>query len=266
MFPRGKMLIHETTINCCKPNRCILFKGQNSQNSTRKVRYKHYEQISDEVLCAKSILKAHNDVQSSKKMRLFKALPTITTAVAGVSIALTQPGKLAAKVGAGLGFLAVSNLISLGFDKLGEKINKNPDENKNGSKFKKIAKPILAVSTCALGVAAVVVGKKTNKLDGVKKFFSKEVKQLTDEINNTKLAKKLEEKIIPFETKNKKAFATLGLLAPLGVIASSLGVQIGLAQSLSSDIKEKAVANFAKGKAIQAQARAHFDSIDAQEV
>lgn len=260
------MSIYETTINCCKPNRYNLLNGQNSQNPTRKVRYKHYEQISDDILCAKSILKAHNEVQSSKKMRLFKALPTITTTIAGISIALTQPGKLATKVTAGLGFLAVTNVIALGFDKLSEKINNKSNKNKDNSKFKKIAKPIMMASACALGAAAVIVGKKTNKFDSVKKFFSKEAKQLTKEINNTKLAKFVEKKVIPFETANKKCFALAGLLAPLGVITVGAGTQIKLADSLSSDIKQKAVQNFSKGKAIQAQARAHFDSIDAQEV
>lgn len=260
------MLIHETTINCCKPNRYILFKGQNSQNTTRKVRYKHYEQISDEVLCAKSILKAHNDVQDSKKMRLFKALPTITTALAGASIAITQPGKLAAKVGAGLGFLAVTNFVSAGFDILGEKLNKKSGENKENSKFKKIIKPVLVVAGCAVGATAVVMGKKTGKFDKVSKFFSKEAQQLADEINNTKLAKSTEKNILPFEQKNKKTMGLLGIFAPLGVLIGGIGTQIALADSLSGDIKKRAVQNFAKGKVIQAQARAHFDSIDAQEV
>ena len=42
--------------------------------------------------------------------------------------------------------------------------------------------------------------------------------------------------------------------------------QLNLADSLSNDIKQKATQNYVKGKMIQAQARAHFDSIEAQEV
>ena len=97
-------------------------------------------------------------------------------------------------------------------------------------------------------------------------FIQREAQQLTKEINETKLAKFMDEKIVPFAQKHKKATTITKAVAPFAVMAGSLATQIGLADSLSEDIKEKATLNFIKGKKIQAQAREHFDSIDAQEV
>ena len=269
-FPRGKMLISETTINCCKPNRYISFKGQEqSENPTRKVRYKHYEQMSDEVLGLRSILKAHNDVQKSNKMRLFKAMPEITTALLGTTIALAQPGKLAAKAGAGLGFLALTSAISVGTNLVSkhmDKVQNQPNETKK-EKTKKVIKTVaLAAAAVGAGALAVVGLKKTNAVKKVGGFIQGEAQQLTKEINETKLAKFMDEKIVPFAQKHKKATTITKAVAPFAVMAGSLASQIGLADSLSEDIKEKATLNFIKGKKIQAQAREHFDSIDAQEV
>ena len=89
-----------------------------SQNKGAK-RYKHYEELSDDVLCARSIIKAHQEVEKSGKMRMFKAIPAISTAIITTSIAITQPGKLAAKAGAGLGFLALSSSVDLMSDLIG---------------------------------------------------------------------------------------------------------------------------------------------------
>ena len=67
------MLINETTINCCKPKRFTTFKGtESSKNGERRVRGKRYQEMNDDVLKLRSILKAHKDVQNSSKMRTFK--------------------------------------------------------------------------------------------------------------------------------------------------------------------------------------------------
>ena len=127
-FPRGKMLTINNTTNCCKPRKLTTFTGsENSDKASRKVRYKHYEQMSDENLKLKSVLKAHREVQESSKMRLFKAMPEITTALIGTSLALAQPGKLAAKAGAGLGFLVLSDVLCKGVEVLS---NKTENEQK----------------------------------------------------------------------------------------------------------------------------------------
>ena len=85
-----------------------------------------------------------------------------------------------------------------------------------------------------------------------------------------KLRKKIGKKINSFvsETskKNAKGLSALEFLAPLGVISAGVAAELKLADSLSEDIKEKASANYLKGKLAQQQAREHFDSIDAQEV
>ena len=67
---------------------------------------------------------------------------------------------------------------------------------------------------------------------------------------------------MPFTKKHSTKFS----LAPYAMIAGSALAQLKLSDSLSNDIKEKASLNYQKGKLIQQQARAHFDSIDAQEV
>ena len=254
------MKISETTINCCKPNRYISFKGEEKNNSPeRKVRYKHYEQMSDELLALRSVLKAHEEVQESNKMRLFKAVPEITTALIGTTIALTQPGKLAAKAAAGLGFLALSKVVNVVGDKIIESNKKQDDENASKKVLKTIAKIALGAGAIALGAVALKNSKASN-------FLKKEAGQLAKEINSTSLGKLVEEKVLPFTTKHAKAIDTFGAFAPLGIIGASSLAQLKLADSLAKDIEEKTKSNFIKGKLIQSQARAHFDSIDAQEV
>ena len=253
------MKISETTINCCKPNRYISFKGEDSTSSTRKVRYKHYEQMSDDVLSLRSVLKAHNDVQKSNKMRLFKAMPEITTALIGTTISLTQPGKLAAKAAAGLGFLALSKAVNVVGDKIIE--NNKKQDSKNNPK-----KTLKTVAKLAVGAGAIALGAVALKNSKASSFIKKEALQLASEINETKLGKFVENKILPFTTKHSKAVDAIGAVAPFGIIAGSALAQLNLADSLSNEIKEKATQNYAKGKLIQAQARAHFDSIEAQEV
>ncbi|MBQ4646943.1 MAG: hypothetical protein IJB79_06310 [Candidatus Gastranaerophilales bacterium] len=252
------MKISETTINCCKPNRYLSFTAENSDKPSKKVRYKHYEQMSDDVLSLKSVLKAHKEVQQSGKMRLFKALPEITTALIGTTIALTQPGKLAAKAGAGLGFLAFTKILSAGVDKITQ-----PPEKGGKSDPKKA---LIESAKIAAGLGAVALGVVSMKNTKASKFLAKEASQLTSEINNTKLGKFVENTFNPFLNKHSKTAEAINLVAPFGIIATSALTQVNLADSLSKDIKEKATQNFVKGKLIQAQARAHFDSIDAQEV
>ena len=261
------MLINETTINCCKPKRYISFKAEESKNSTKKVRYKHYEQMSDEVLGVRSILKAHKDVQESNKMRLFKALPTITTGLLGLCIAIAQPGKLAAKAGAGLGFLALTEGISTGIEAIGDSLSKKDYKNKKvESPTKKALKIAGGIAMTGLAAVAVVAGKKSGTFNKVAKFISNEGKQLAKEINETKLAKFLDDKIAPFAKKHSKSVGAAEVVGTASVVIGSSIAQQKLADSLSRDIKEKATYNYTKGKAIQAAARAHFDSIDAQEV
>ena len=261
------MLISETTINCCKPNRYISFTGEDSRKSTRKVRYKHYEQMSDEVLGVRSVLKAHRDVQESNKMRLFKALPTITTGLLGLCIATAQPGKLAAKAGAGLGFLVLTEGISTGIEAIGDFLNKKDYKNKNADSPAVTAlKVIGGAAMFGLATVAVVAGKKSGTFNKVAKFISNEGKQLAKEINETKLAKFIDTKIAPFAQKHAKAVATAEVIGTASVVIGNSIAQQKLADSLSRDIKEKATYNYAKGKAVQAVAREHFDSINAQEV
>ena len=251
------MLNAINTTNCCKPRRFGTFTGnENSEKTGRRVRYKHYEQMSDEALKLRSVLKAHKDVQESNKMRLFKAMPEITTALIGTSIALAQPGKLAAKAGAGLGFLVLTDVICKGAELITKHSLKDKDEY---SPLEAVAKVGLAVAGTALAIKGV---KSTKVFDKASKFIKKEATQLAKEINETKLGKFVEEHVAPFTQKHATKFS----LAPYGVIAASALGQIQLSKGLSKDIKEQASLNYQKGKLIQKEARAHFDSIDAEEV
>lgn len=251
------MLTINNATNCCKPRKLTTFTGnENSEKAGRKVRYKHYEQMSDENLKLKSVLKAHKEVQESSKMRLFKAMPEIATALIGTSIALAQPGKLAAKAGAGLGFLVLTDVLCKGVEVLSKK---PANKEKESSPLKTVAKIGLGI----LGTALAVKGAKSTKTyKNVAKFVKKEANQLAQEVNNSRFGKFVEEKIVPFTKKHSTKFS----LAPYAIIVGNAFAQLELADSLSKDIKEKASLNYQKGKLIQKQARAHFDSIDAQEV
>ena len=254
------MLINETTINCCKPKRFTTFKGtESSKNGERRVRGKRYQEMNDDVLKLRSILKAHKDVQNSSKMRTFKALPHITTALLGTSIALTQPGKLAAKAAAGLGFLALTDIIPSVVDGAVNIASKTDDKDKKASPVAFFAK--LATITAVAGLAAFGL-KNTKTFDKVSKFVKKEATQLSNEINNTKLGKAFNKNLASKIDKHSSKFA----IASLGIMAGSSMAQLDLADSLSRDISQKASENYKKGKYIQAQAKAHYDSIDAVEV
>ena len=261
------MLINETTLNCCKPKRFTTFKGSNNtRSSNRKLRYKHYEQISEEALALQSLMRAHKDVQNSGKMRLLKAMPAITTTLLGTTIALTQPGKLAAKAGAGLGFLALSSAIGAGSEILSDKIEKHKEEN-NGINTPKI---LMSIAKVTAGIGAVVAGAVLfkNSKAGRKtlKFLKREATQLSKEINETKLAGFIENTYKPFIKKHHKSAEIISAVAPYGIIAGSALSQAKLAQGLSDDVKEKTNEYFTKGKLIQKIAKANFDNVEAKEI
>ena len=250
---------------CHKPYHSGTFKG--SENEQGKVRYKHFEQLSDDVLSVRSILKAHKEVENSNKMRAFKAIPTLTTALIGTSIAIAQPGKLSKKMSAGLGFLMLSKGIDLAADafvklKNNKKAEKTEVENFNKEGKSKKALKIFGAATLIAGATIGLIKGK----DSIKKFVSKEAAQLSEEINTSKVATFVEEKITPFMAKHPKIASSFGFAVPLGIIGASSLAQIKLSDSLSKDLKEKAEFNFAKGKEIQKIAREHFDTIDAIEV
>ena len=123
------MLIENNLTNCRKPRQFAFRGNSNPSQSGRVLRYKHFEQIDDDTLKLKSIVQAHQTVQQSNKMKLFKAMPAIATTLLTTSIALAQPGKFAAKAAAGLGFLVLSDLIGLGFKHIQNKPKQNKETN-----------------------------------------------------------------------------------------------------------------------------------------
>ena len=234
-----------------------------SRNPEGKVRYKHFEQLSDDVLSMRSIIKAHKDVEKSNKMRIFKAIPSITTALIGTSLAIAQPGKFSKKLSTGLGFLVLSKGIDF-FANTIEKVASVKKDDKEKNK-KDIVKKAFAVSLGTVATAGAVLGIVKGK-DKIKKFVTSEAKQLSKEINSTKIAQKFEEKVAPFLSKHPKLTSSFGFIIPMGLIGASSLTQIKLADSLSDDLKTRAQENFKKGKEIQKIAREHFDSVDAIEV
>ena len=251
--------------NCSKPR---FFKTFTGNENSAKPRYKHYEQMSDEVLGMRSIIKAHHEVEQSGKMKLFKAMPGIATALIGTSIAMTQPGKFSAKAATGLGFLAISQGTSAIVNTVDQLVDKKANkENKKTNSTKQKVIGILAATTAStiatVGVIASV--KNAKKLEPIKKFLSKEANQMANELNATKVGKFVNEKFNPFIEKHALAKATT-FLAPAITLAAGIGTQLGLAKSLSKDLKEKANENYVKGKFIQEIARKDFESINATEV
>lgn len=248
---------------CCKPRRFGNFKGsgESSQMSEGKVRYKHFEQLSDDVLSVRSIVKAHRDAEQSTKMKLLKAAPAIAAGLTGISIGLTQPGKLSAKAASGLGFLAALtsvDLISDGLKKATIKdVYENPssDKNRNGFLLK-----LLGVGLAALSAGSLLKGSKAGD------FLSKEASKLAGEINGTKLGKFTAEKIEPFIQKHPKLNAVMSMVLPIGTIIGGALAENKLANDVCKDIEIKANENFAKAKEIQKIAREEFDAVDAEEV
>ena len=169
------------TQKCRKPWRTS-FTGLDGSTEQKKVRYKHYEELSDDVLMARSIVKAHQDSQKSGKMRLYKAIPSITTGIIATSLALTRPGKLSVKTAEGLGFLA----LSAGVDAAFKLFSKNSDSDTK----KDSAKTLALVGAAAGAVLAIKKGKAGDSIFGkAVGFIQKEASKLSSEINSLKLAK-----------------------------------------------------------------------------
>ncbi len=256
-------------INCHKP------KNFTGMKDTGRVRYKHYEEMPDQVLRMHSMISAYKEVRDSKKSKLLKAMPIITNTLIATSLAVTQPGKLSAKVSSGVGFLALLgglNFLSDKFSNLTYRgIKKDNDDVKSN-----LTKKIISYTVGTVGAIGAVVGgavalskNKTKILDSSSKavqFLKSEAEKLTSELNNSKLGKKVQEKFMPFMEKHEKAFSRAKYIAPIGLIVGSSVADTFVRDSISNDFSNKTMRNYIKGKAAQQDARAHFDSIDAIEV
>ena len=256
--------------NCHKP------KNFTGLKDTGKVRYKHYEEMSEQALSTYSMLEAYKDVKESRKAKLAKAMPAITSTLIATSLALTQPGKLSDKVSTGVGFLALMSGIDFIADKISKfaykAFSKNQSDDINTRTKNKAKSAIIgtvAATTAVLGgVAALAKNKKVilNSSSKTVQFLKSEANKLTQEINNTKLAAKVEETLNPFMKRHKRAFANASVLAPVGLIFGQDVVDSALKKSLTKDLSKKSLQNYIKGKAAQRDARAHFESIDAVEI
>lgn len=248
---------------CTKPSRKFgNFMGSNDkQTSQERVRYKHFEQMDDDVLAVRSIIKAHKEAEQSTKMKLLKAAPAITAGLTGTVIGLTQPGKLSAKAASGLGFLAAlkgADLIIDGFrNAYKNDIVENPESNKNQKLF---MYRFLGIGALALGCASFI------KKSAAGEFLSKEASKLAGEINNTKLGKFTLEKIEPFIQKHSKLNSILSIVLPFGTIIGGGISRNKLAKDVVCDIENRANINFEKSKEIQRLAKEEFDAVDAQEI
>ncbi len=246
-------------INCSKPRRNGNFQGNKTpKNAAGKVRYKHYEEISDEVLAVRSIVQAHKQAENSKKMQLYKATPGISAAIIGAGIALTQPGKLATKVAAGLGFLALYKATDVILDMF-----KNQD-NENDTPIEDALLSTAIVATSAAG--AFSLAKKAGNCTKIGKFVKKELNILSKEINSTKTSKFVEKNIEPFMEKHRAKVNMTATIGSLGVAVGSGLAQAGLLKSIGKDIQINAQKNFSRAKIVKKAAKEHFDSIDAVEV
>ena len=245
-----------TANKCKKP--CVFksFTGnENCSSERKKVRYKHYEEMSNDALKARSIIKAHQDAQNSAKMHLYKAIPTITSGIIATSLAITRPGKLSAKAATGLGFLAtMAGLTALG------DILVSSDKSKRKNAYATLG------SIATVGAGAAMMAKGAGKGSKVADFFTKEANQLSKEINATKLARLSNEYVEPFIKKHPKFTAFVPFITAISTSVLGGLSSVGLLKGLSQDIKKNACDNFEKGKAIQNIAKEHFDSIDAIEV
>ena len=264
-------------IDCLRPKQRInSFKGNSEKSEPKRMRYKHFEQMSDDVLEARSIVKAYHEVKNNPKGQLLNAMPEITTSLVLTSLALTQPGKLSAKAAAGLGFLALYKSINSSYNaasKVVDKKYKNEEPTEANEKSKTLLKLGTFVATSAIVATGAVLGAKagkkllnSEKLAPLGDFVKKESNTLANEINGTKLGKLVENKMIPFTQKHPKLANALSFGLPLASLAGGIIGHAKLLKSVSEDIKQKAENNFIKGKIIQAKAREDFDKIDAVEV
>ena len=262
---------------CCKPRQFGSFATELRSNG-KKVRYKHYEEMDNDTLGAVCLVSSCRKVQSSGKMKLNKAIPAITTAIVGTSIALAQPGKLAAKAARGLGFLVLLGGVSTLFDKVGSFIGDAVKTSNEEIGYKDIDEKANArigvVSGALLGtglIAAVFFAPKyVNKFlksdNGFAKFISSEKDKLVNELNGSRFGKFVETKINPFLEKHNNFAKALNGLIPVGAILGGAACGMALEKSLSNDIVNQATDAFIKAKSVQKIAREHFDSIDAIEV
>ncbi len=256
-------------LNCCKPRKRLTFQGKSKQNlENRKVRYKHYEQMSDENLMIHSIAKAYKSVKNSGKMQLYKAMPTIAATIVGTTIAISQPGKLSNKASQGLGFLVLAGLAGKAIDFSNKIVDKNTETNK----AKPLIKTLTAIGTIAAaalaGFGALMCGKNLlNKINpNISKFFNGEITQLANEINNTKLGNFVEKSLNPFVEKHQTKFKIAKEVSPFLAALGGITIQNKLSKSIAKNLQTKTNENFTRAKQIQQSAKAHYDSIEAEEV
>ena len=244
-----------TADKCRKPCRTFNFGSSESEIQSRKVRYKHYEELGNDELIRRSISKAYQKAQKSPKAALYKAIPAIATGIITTSLALTRPGKLSSKIATGLGFLATMKGIDAIFD-----IAASNDKNKRKKNYGILG----AIATAAAG--ALLFAKGAGKTNKIYNFIAKEAFQLKNEINSTKLADFSDKVIEPFIQKHENVANAAPLTTAIFTSLAGLGARNIVSKSISKDIKKDATNTFEHAKQIQQVARNHFDSIDAVEV
>lgn len=243
------------TANKCRKPCLTSFNGDSVEGLKR---YKHYEELSDEMLIAKSIHKAHRDVQNSGKMRLYRAIPKIGAFLVATSLAITQPGKLSAKAATGLGFLA----FMAGFDALLNLAFPSGDETDRKKTYATFG--ALALAAVGAGFAAKGSGVKGN--EGFVGFIKKEAKQLVEEIDTSKAANFINENINPFLEKHPRFSFLTPIFTTIGVDILSPLAKLGILNGVSKDMSEKACKYYENSKLVQMIAREKYNSIDAIEV
>ncbi|MBR1616827.1 hypothetical protein IJ670_01615 [bacterium] len=253
--------IKDNNLECCKRRRLTNF-GSNltPDNGKERVRYKHIEQACDEVLITNSVMKAHDKINNSGKMRLYKALPGITTGIVAAGITLTQPGKLSNKIAHGLGFLALAEGTKIASDMLHKKYPEDSETSNFLASFGTVCASVLAGGALLKGMG------KIKALDGLKNFAQKETSKLAQEINSTKLAEFSDKHIQPILTKFPKASVAslLGLTAVTACAGDALGKS--LMKDMKKDFSNQVNSNFIRAKEVQKKAQEHFDSVEGREV
>ena len=259
---------------CCKP-RHFGSTASDSVSNGKRVRYKHYEEMDNDILRMCCLRKACSIVQSGGKLKLRDSLPAITATIIGTSLALAQPGKLASKAAKGLGFLALVGTIDFASEKLGSLISSITKSNKKKDSNSEKKAALLGIGAGIIGACGIIAGalalpragkKLLNANTPFSKFLSAEKEKLTSEINLSKAGKFVEGKINPFVEKHQGVSKFLRIGLPLGAIFGNSIATFGLDKSISHDVKEIATNNFVKAKLIQKQAKEDFDKIDAIEV
>lgn len=224
------------------------FKGQNSPDNTgEKMRYKHHQKLSDDVLIARSIIKAHDKAQNSPKTKLLQAIPSIGAAIIATSIGLAQPEKLSNKLTAGLGFLALFE----GSKKLDDIFtNSNKAKIQEGKKPDSPLKTTLlslgVLFTSAIGVIAL--SKKAANSTQIGKFLKKEGQKLGEEINSTRIGQFVENTFEPLRKKHSKAASLINFGVILSTITAQPIAQFKLLGDIANDIQKDTIKNYKKAK------------------